>query len=218
MKYRVSFLLKPSNLSFKNRFEIIEEEEIVLKKLNHNDKRIYNDHKNMNCYKFLICSKEDKNNNIFVVAIKKRKAQMHRNLIFFALICSLIFLLSYVCYHFTTSATIYGDQNGDGILSEMEKEDVGSSRIFYLIILLTHIALAALSFPFILMSLTYALTHQFDKHKRMTRWVFPVWLYVAITGPWLVRIFDAKCGIPLWALAIRARRKIHHGRNIDHSL
>lgn len=73
MKYRISFLLKPSNLSFKNRFEIIDEEEIVLKRLNHNDKKIYNDHKIMNCYKFLICSKEDKNKNIFVVAIKKRK-------------------------------------------------------------------------------------------------------------------------------------------------
>ena len=125
-----------------------------------------------------------------IVAIKKRKAHLHQRLIYIALICSLIFLLSYVCYHFTTSATIYGDQNGDGILSEMEKEEVGTSRIFYLIILLTHIALAALSFPFILMSLTYALTYQFDKHKRMTRWVFPVWLYVAITGPlvyWLLR-------------------------------
>ena len=125
-----------------------------------------------------------------IVAIKKGMAHLHQRLIYIAMLCSLIFLLSYVCYHFTTSATIYGDQNGDGILSEMEKEEVGTSRIFYLIILLTHIALAALSFPFILMSLTYALTHQFDKHKRMTRWVFPVWLYVAITGPlvyWLLR-------------------------------
>lgn len=101
----------------------------------------------------------------------------------FALICSLVFLLSYVTYHFTTPATIYGDSDGNGILSESEKQIAGSGRIVYLFILLTHIVLAAVSFPFILMALTYALTNQFSKHKKLTRWVFPVWLYVAITGP-----------------------------------
>lgn len=73
MKYRISFLLKPSNLSFKKKFEIIDDEETILKELNHEDKKIFNDHKNMSCYKFLICSKEDKNKKVFVVALKKRK-------------------------------------------------------------------------------------------------------------------------------------------------
>ena len=116
-------------------------------------------------------------------AIKKRRVNLHRQMIQFALICSLVFLLSYVTYHFTTPATIYGDSDGNGILSESEKQIAGSGRIVYLFILLTHIVLAAVSFPFILMALTYALTNQFSKHKKLTRWVFPVWLYVAITGP-----------------------------------
>lgn len=118
-----------------------------------------------------------------ISAIKRGKAKLHQKMINFAMVCSFVFLLSYVCYHFTTPATIYGDSNGDGILSEPEKLKAGTSRIIYLIILLTHILLAAISFPFILFSYAYAFTYQFDKHKKMTRLVFPVWLYVAITGP-----------------------------------
>jgi putative membrane protein len=115
--------------------------------------------------------------------IKKGKVNLHRQMIHFAVVCSFVFLLSYVTYHFTTPATIYGDSDGNGILSESEKVVAGSFRLFYLFILLTHIVLAAVSFPFILLALTYAITNQFDKHKKVTRWVFPVWLYVAITGP-----------------------------------
>ncbi len=73
MNYRVSFILKPSNLSFKNRFEIIDDEETLMKKLSSANKKIYNDHKKMNCFKFLISSKENKNDNVFVIAIKKKK-------------------------------------------------------------------------------------------------------------------------------------------------
>jgi putative membrane protein len=116
-------------------------------------------------------------------AIKKGNVNLHRQMIHFAVVCSFVFLLSYVTYHFTTPATIYGDSDGNGILSETEKVVAGSFRLFYLFILLTHIVLAAVSFPFILLALTYAITNQFDKHKKLTRWVFPVWLYVAITGP-----------------------------------
>jgi len=73
MKYRISFLLKPSNLLLNKKFEIIDDEETILKELNHDDKKIFNDHKNMSCYKFLICSEEAKNKKVFVVALKKRK-------------------------------------------------------------------------------------------------------------------------------------------------
>ena len=118
-----------------------------------------------------------------ILAIKKGRAVLHQKCIYFAMACSLIFLLSYVCYHFTTPATVYGDLDGNGLLSDLEREQAGYTRIFYLVILLTHIALAAISFPFILSSLCLALTNQFDKHKKLTRWVFPIWLYVAITGP-----------------------------------
>jgi putative membrane protein len=109
-------------------------------------------------------------------------------MIYAAFVCSFVFLLSYVTYHFTTSATLYGDMNGDGLLSNLEKAEVESSRILYLVILLTHIALAAISFPFILITFVYAFTNQFQKHRKLSKKVFPVWLYVAVTGP-VVYIF-----------------------------
>lgn len=115
--------------------------------------------------------------------IKQGKVILHQRMIYAAFFCSFVFLLSYVTYHFTTPATIYGDINGDGLLSDLEKADVGSSRIFYLVILLTHIALAAISFPFILTTFVYAFTNQFQKHRKLSKKVFPVWLYVAVTGP-----------------------------------
>ena len=73
MKYRISFILKPSNLSFRRNFEIIDDEKSVLRILSDDDKKIYNDHKNMNCYKFLISSNKDINENVFVVAMIKKK-------------------------------------------------------------------------------------------------------------------------------------------------
>ena len=118
-----------------------------------------------------------------ILAIKKSRAVLHQKCIYLAMACSLIFLLSYVCYHFTADPTKYGDLDGNGLLSDLEREQAGYARIFYLVILFTHIALAAISFPFILFSLCLAITNQFDKHKKLTRWVFPIWLYVAITGP-----------------------------------
>ena len=115
--------------------------------------------------------------------IKQGKVILHQRMIYAAFVCSFVFLLSYVTYHFTTPATLYGDVNGDGLLSDLEKAEVGSSRILYLVILLTHIALAAISFPFILITFVYAFTNQFQKHRKLSKKVFPVWLYVAVTGP-----------------------------------
>ena len=56
-------------------------------------------------------------------------------------------------------------------------------RMVYLVILLSHIALAALSLPFILLSFVYGFTNQAARHRRLAGRVFPVWLYVAVTGP-----------------------------------
>lgn len=118
-----------------------------------------------------------------VVAIKNGQVKKHQNFIYAAFVCSLIFLLSYVTYHFTTPATLYGDIDGNGTLSDAEKNEAGGLRIFYLFILLTHIALAAVSFPFILQTAVFSLTNQFEKHRVLARRIFPVWLYVAVTGP-----------------------------------
>ena len=118
-----------------------------------------------------------------IQAIKKGLVFRHRTMIYGALVCSLVFLLSYVLYHFTTPATIFGDLNGDGQLSEVERMQVGGMRTVYLVILISHVVLAAVSFPFILLTVLYALTNQFQKHRRVARRIFPIWLYVAVTGP-----------------------------------
>jgi putative membrane protein len=102
-----------------------------------------------------------------VFSIKGGKVQSHQRWIYMAMSCSLLFLLCYVAYHFTTPHTIYK----------------GGYRLLYLCILLSHIALAAISLPFILLTFVYGFTNQFEKHRTMAKKVFPVWLYVAITGP-----------------------------------
>jgi len=116
-------------------------------------------------------------------AIKKGKVILHQKMIYAAFICSLVFLLSYVTYHITTPATLFGDANKDGLLSSAEREAVGGIRPYYLFILISHIGLAALSFPFILRTFVHAFTNQFEKHRKLSKKVFPVWLYVAVTGP-----------------------------------
>ena len=118
-----------------------------------------------------------------LISIKKRNALVHQRWIYSAMFCSFIFLLSYVAYHFTTPETLYGDLNRDGELNESELLEAGSMRKIYLFILLSHIALAAISLPFILLTFCYGFTNHFKKHKKLSRKIFPVWLYVAITGP-----------------------------------
>ena len=118
-----------------------------------------------------------------VLSIKKGKVDLHQRWIYVAMGCSLVFLLSYVTYHFTTPETIYGDRDGNGELSGVEKTEVGKMRVVYLVILLSHISLAGLSLPFILLSFVYGYTNQFSRHRALAARVFPVWLYVAVTGP-----------------------------------
>lgn len=118
-----------------------------------------------------------------VVAIAKGKVELHRKLMLSALGLSVLFLLSYVLYHFTTPETLFGDANGDGEVSAEEREEVGLWRSVYLGILIPHILLAAVSFPFILLTAAAAFTNDFAKHRRLARFVFPMWLFVAITGP-----------------------------------
>ena len=118
-----------------------------------------------------------------LISIKKRNALVHQRWIYSAMICSFIFLLSYVAYHFTTPETLYGDLNRDGDLNESELLEAGSMRKIYLFILLSHIALASISLSFILLTCCYGLTNHFEKHRKLSRKIFPVWLYVAITDP-----------------------------------
>lgn len=118
-----------------------------------------------------------------LVAIKFGRVEWHRRFIGAAFLLSALFLLSYVAYHFTSGETKFGDLDGDGSLSDVEKAKAGGLRTAYLLILASHIILAAVSLPFILMTLVYAMTNHFAQHRKMARVVFPIWLYVAVTGP-----------------------------------
>ncbi|MCB9300279.1 MAG: DUF420 domain-containing protein [Lewinellaceae bacterium] len=115
--------------------------------------------------------------------IRQKNVKMHQRMIYVAIGLSVLFLLSYVAYHFTTPETLFGDINHDGIVSPEEKAAVGSTRTVYLLLLLSHIALAALILPFILFTFIRAYTGQVERHRKMAKWVFPIWLYVAVTGP-----------------------------------
>ena len=115
--------------------------------------------------------------------IKTGQPDKHRKMIYAAFGLSVLFLGSYVAYHFTHTETIYGDADGNGILSAAEELEIGGARTVYLVLLVSHIITAAVNFPFILFTFIRAYTNQFVKHRKMARWVFPVWLYVAVTGP-----------------------------------
>lgn len=118
-----------------------------------------------------------------IIAIKGGNVLRHQRWIYVAMGCSLLFLISYVTYHFTTPETKFGDLDGDGSLTAAEVAEAGKMRVIYLLILLSHIVLAAISLPFILLTFVYGFTNQFARHRKLASKVFPVWLYVAVTGP-----------------------------------
>lgn len=121
---------------------------------------------------------------IGMVFIKQRKFKAHQAAMTSALGLSLLFLLAYVAYHITSDPTLFGDANKDGIVDEAEKLARGkTAATVYYVILISHIILAAISFPFILLTFIRSYTGQFAKHRKMAKWVFPIWLYVAVTGP-----------------------------------
>jgi putative membrane protein len=103
-----------------------------------------------------------------VLAIKKGKRQLHEKLMKTAIACSLVFLLLYIAYHMTTDSTIFG---GTGVV-----------KYLYYFILLSHITLSIVTIPLVLTTYVRALANKFDKHKKIAKITFPIWLYVAVTG------------------------------------
>lgn len=103
------------------------------------------------------------------LAIKKGNKQLHRQMMVAAFFSSAVFLCAYVYYHATTH--ILTRYQGDGL-----------SRTIYFFVLGTHTPLAVLIVPFIIMAIRHALRGEFDKHVRITRWLYPTWVYVSITG------------------------------------
>ena len=119
---------------------------------------------------------------VALIAVKSKNYTLHRNIMLTAIFLSVLFLMSYICHHLFAGETRFGDVNHDGIVTDIEKAAVGSSRMIYYILLGTHIPLAGIILPFILFSAYRALTGEFDKHKKLVRITWPIWFYVAVTG------------------------------------
>ncbi len=118
-----------------------------------------------------------------LVAVKQGKYLLHKKFMMAALVMSIIFLVSYIAHHLLAGEAKFGDSNHDGIVSGEEKLAVASIRIVYYLILATHIFLAAIILPFILFTAYRALIAEFTVHKKLARITWPLWFYVAVTGP-----------------------------------
>lgn len=116
------------------------------------------------------------------MSVKNGNIKLHRTFMFASFFLGVLFLLSYVLYHSSVESVKFGDINFDGELSEEEIAKAGTSRTIYLVILASHILLSILVVPFVLFAFYYALTNQIERHKKIVKFTYPVWLYVSITG------------------------------------
>ena len=103
-----------------------------------------------------------------VIAIKNGNRKRHELLMKIAIACSLVFLVLYIAYHMTTDSTAFGGS--------------GAIKYIYFFILLSHIVLSIATIPLVLITYVRALAEKFDKHKKIAKITFPIWLYVAVTG------------------------------------
>ena len=118
-----------------------------------------------------------------LIAVKQKNYTLHKSIMLTAMILSLLFLVTYIAHHLLAGEAKFGDANFDGVVDDAEKALLGNTRPFYLILLGTHIVLAATSLPFILFTAYRALTSDFAAHKALSKKVWPIWFYVAVTGP-----------------------------------
>ena len=100
------------------------------------------------------------------IRVKNREA--HRKCMLAAFACSMLFLVSYLIYHFQVGSVRFQGQ--------------GSIRLVYFVILITHTVLATAVVPLALITLIRGLRERFDAHRRIARWTLPIWLYVSVTG------------------------------------
>ncbi|OYU57060.1 MAG: hypothetical protein CFE25_07565 [Chitinophagaceae bacterium BSSC1] len=127
-----------------------------------------------------------------LVAVKNGKYLLHKQIMMAALVLSILFLVSYIAHHLLAGEAKFGDVDHDGIVTDVEKAAVGGMRTIYFIILITHIILAAIILPFILFTAYRALTAEFPLHKKLAKITWPLWFYVAVTGPivyWMIKPF-----------------------------
>jgi uncharacterized membrane protein YozB (DUF420 family) len=102
------------------------------------------------------------------VMIKTGQRARHKACMISAVVTSALFLVSYVVYHAQIGSKPYPGR--------------GPIRIVYFVILFTHVVLAATVVPLALMTLSRGLSSQFERHRAIARWTFPIWLYVSVTG------------------------------------
>ncbi len=119
---------------------------------------------------------------ISLIAIKNKNINLHKKINLTAFVLSVLFLASYVTAHYFIPDTKYGDVNHNGTMEAAEQLAVAGIKPFYLILLLTHILLAIVVLPLVLLSFYYGLTDQRLKHKKLTRFSYPIWLYVTVSG------------------------------------
>jgi putative membrane protein len=117
-----------------------------------------------------------------LLAIKKKNITLHKKLNLTAFVLSALFLISYVTAHYFIPDTKYGDIDHNGVMSAAESLTVKGIKPLYIVILLTHIFLAIVVLPMVLLSFYYGLTDQREKHRKLTRFSYPIWLYVTASG------------------------------------
>ena len=105
---------------------------------------------------------------VVLVLFNVKKVKQHEVLMKTSILLSLVFLLMYILYHMTTDPTPFG---GEGFI-----------KYLYFFILFTHITLSIFIVPMVLITYVRAISNMFDKHKKIARITFPIWLYIAVTG------------------------------------
>ena len=103
-----------------------------------------------------------------VIAIKNKKIRIHEVLIKTAMVCSALFLIMYVLYHMTSDST--------------EFRGTGTIRLVYFFILVSHIILSITVIPLVLTTFVRGINREVERHKKIAKITFPIWLYVAVTG------------------------------------
>tara|TARA_R110001592_G_scaffold74948_2_gene227246 strand:- start:1200 stop:1715 length:516 start_codon:yes stop_codon:yes gene_type:complete len=105
---------------------------------------------------------------VAVLAIKKGNRVLHERLMKVNLLLAILFLLMYIAYHMTSDPTPFGGE--------------GSIKWIYYFVLISHIVLSVAIIPLVLITYVRTLSNQFDKHRKIAKITFPLWLYVAVSG------------------------------------
>ena len=118
-----------------------------------------------------------------LIAIKRKNMTVHRRYIRLSLLLSIVFLACYVAYHMTSGeGTKYGDLNHNNKVDDYEKISIAYTSLIYYFILISHILLSIVIIPIVLFTYLFAWQGDFVKHKKWTRFAWPIWFYVAVSG------------------------------------